>query len=88
MSNVNESDWCLYCETQFNGEAENAFEATSMHLSFIDYYKPVFQLTGGRSQDSSVFFQGSDIGLLKALNSFLLRKLERFPALNSITQRG
>lgn len=63
ISSVDDSDWRVVCDTEFNGMTENCFTGTSMHLSFTEYYRPYIQPNGTHSQDSQIGFLESIVAV-------------------------
>ena len=83
------SSWTVMKDDVFNGCKEDHFGKTSLHLSFTDYYVPLFDGVRG-GQDSQVFFLESvvsvhdsgvwvgDIDVFGALNDDRIRRIPPF----------
>lgn len=63
VSTRDESVWRLVTDIPFNGLPENAFSATSMHLTFTEYYRPLVQSGMLQGQDNQVFIQESVVSV-------------------------
>lgn len=63
ISTQDESAWRLVSDIPFNGLPENAFSATSMHLTFTEYYRPLVQSGMLQGQDDQVFIQESVVSV-------------------------
>lgn len=63
ISTLDESGWRLISDIPFNGLPENAFSATSMHLTFTEYNRPLVQSGMMQGQDSQVFIQESVVSV-------------------------
>lgn len=91
ISDLDDSDWRVCSETEFDGKPEDLFSATSMHLSFTNFYKPYIQTDSFRTQDAQIFFQEAiisvhnrgvwigDIDILGTLSSPLKQILPPLP---------
>jgi len=83
LRSINPSSWKVVSTTLFNGMPEDHFGSTSLHLSFTEYYVPLYQ-NSEQGQDSQIYFLESvvsvhdsgqwvgDINILEAFeNSFV-----------------
>lgn len=86
LRSINPSSWKVISTTLFNGMPEDHFGSTSLHLSFTEYYVPLYQ-NGEQGQDSQIYFLESvvsvhdsgqwvgDINILEAFENSLVNQL-------------
>jgi hypothetical protein len=88
MRDVSKGSWRVISGADFNGEAEDFFSKTSLHLSFTEYQVPLFVGRGG-GLDNQIFLLESvvsvhdsgawvaDIDIIGALSDPLIRRASR-----------
>jgi hypothetical protein len=84
------SSWRVVSNSDFNGRAEDHFGKTSLHLSFTEYYVPLYQ-NAGHGQDNQIFFLESvvsvhdsgvwvgDVDILRALEGGQVQRMGILP---------
>ena len=84
------SSWKVITNCEFNGRAEDHFGKTSLHLSFTEYYVPLYQ-NASHGQDNQIFFLESvisvydsgvwvgDVDILRALEGAQVHRMAILP---------
>jgi hypothetical protein len=84
------SSWKVITNCEFNGRAEDHFGKTSLHLSFTEYYVPLYQ-NASHGQDNQIFFLESvisvydsgvwvgDVDILRALEDAQVHRMAILP---------
>ena len=86
VKEVNEGAWRNISYKEFDGKQQNSFSRTSMHLTFTDYYVPMYDGNRGGFENQVNFLESviavydsgewiADVDILSALRNLSIRRL-------------